>query len=68
MAIDTWQPMSIPELEQTVAEHGRVFGASAEVLATYRVPLHPVPLRRSGAVEMVLVVAHLPDALVRAGL
>lgn len=68
MAIDSWQPMSIPELEQIVAEHGRVFGASAGGLVTYRVPLHPVPLRRSGAMEMVLVVAHFPGALVRAGL
>ncbi|MFP7723866.1 hypothetical protein [Lysobacter sp. A3-1-A15] len=62
--MDTWQPITVSELEAIVAE--QLASCSAEqqaAFAAYRVRFYPLPLSRFGAVESALVVAELPDGL-----
>lgn len=62
--MDGWRPITIPELEAMVAEQlDACSPAQQAAFARFRVPFHPVPLARVGAVESALVVARLPGGL-----
>jgi len=59
-----WRPLSIPELEDIVAQQLTACTPSQQLaFAQYRVPFYKVPIHRLGEVEDVLVVAHLPGGL-----
>lgn len=62
--MQTWQPISIPELEELVTS--QLLGctpAQQAAFATYRVPFYPVSFQRPTALKLVLVVANLPSGL-----
>jgi hypothetical protein len=62
--LDTWQPITVPELEAIVAEQLATCSPEQQAaFATYRVPFYSIPLSRFGGVESALVVAKLPSGL-----
>ena len=62
--MDSWQPITVPELEAIVAEQlGACSPEQRAAFATYRVPFYSVPLSRFGTIESALVVAQLPSGL-----
>lgn len=62
--LDTWQPITVAELEVIVAEQLAACSPQQQTaFATYRVPFYSMPLSRFGGVESALVVAELPGGL-----
>lgn len=62
--MQTWQPMSIPELEALVASQLLACTpAQQAAFSTYRVTIYSVSFQRPTALERVLVVAELPSGL-----
>jgi len=62
--LDSWQPISIDELERLVAR--QLLACTPEqqkAFAGYRVPFFPIPIARLGSIEQVLVVAKMPQGL-----
>ena len=58
--MDSWQPISIDELERLVAR--QLLACTPEqqkAFAGYRVPFFPIPIARLGSMEQVLVVAKM---------
>ncbi|RYE71217.1 MAG: hypothetical protein EOO81_06430 [Oxalobacteraceae bacterium] len=62
--MDTWQPITVVELEAVVAKQLAACSPEQRVaFAKYRVPFYSMPLSRLGGVESALVVASLPGGL-----
>jgi hypothetical protein len=62
--LDTWQPITVVELEVIVAKQLAACSPAQHAAFTkYRVPFYSMPLSRLGGVESALVVASLPDGL-----
>jgi len=62
--LETWQPITVVELEALVADQLPNCSPSQQVaFASYRVPFYSVAFQRGRALEQVLVVAELPSGL-----
>ena len=62
--MDKWQPVTVDELKAIVEK--QLVNCSPRqraAFASFRVPFYFVPIHRLGALERVLVVAHLPSGL-----
>lgn len=62
--METWQPITVVELEALVADQFPSCSPTQQAaFAPYRVPFYSVPFQRSRALGQVLVVAELPSGL-----
>ena len=63
--MNTWQPITVSELEKLVARQLFVCSPeNQEFFKTIRVPFYQVPIHRLGVIEKVFVVAVLPSGVV----